>query len=253
MRYNLGRKLKKLSDIMFIVAVVTNSIFLFYYLTYSYVLIRKISYIVIFVFITFIAWVFSEGLYGIGEILIAQDEILRGQKKDTSIQKEYKDDLLVEEFKNKNTDLDEEIVEKSHTSDEGFLHKLKNNKKVFYTLVIVCVLALGGGIYSKVKYDYLHQYDGIWRLSGNLEGDYYYIEGNKVEFCTLKEDEDGIKVLYKSVYRGERRNNSVAFTSYSYDYTDYNKCKTKKIHKVISLNRISYGAFHVDGKCYLKG
>lgn len=249
MRYKLGRKLEKLSDIMFLVALVTNVLLLFDFLTYNYEIRKKIFYIVIFVFLSFIAWVFSEGLYAIGEILIAQDEIIRGQKRDTSIKKEYEDDLLVEEFRNKNTDLDEEVEEFS-TDNQGFLYKLKNNKKVFYTLVIVCVLALGGSIYSKVKYDYLHQYDGIWYLGSDLEGDSFYIDGNKVSLYIRRKNNERKPTMYQSVYEGERNKNYVTFTSCLYDYTDYDKYKTKKVHKVIYLKRISYNAFDVDGKCY---
>ena len=255
MRYKLGKELKTLSKIMFIAALVTNILLLLYFLYFNYILRIKIFYIVVSVLLSFIAWVLCKGLYAIGEILIAQDEILKEQKKTRITKTSYKDEdgLLIEDFRNKDTDLDE-LVEKTSTANKGFLYRLKNNKIIFYTLIIACVIALGGGIYSKVKYDIQHEYDGIWRLGGDLEGDSFYIDGNYVSFSIYRTDNNGKQTLYQDSYRGERHKNYVTFTSYLYDYdTDYNHYKTKKIHKVIYLKRISYGAFDVDGKCYWKG
>ena len=64
----------------------------------------------------------------------------------------------------------------------AFCHVFKKNKKVFVSLIVVCVVLLGGGIYAKVNYDINHAYDGIWNIEGDLEGNYFDIRGDDVAF-----------------------------------------------------------------------
>jgi hypothetical protein len=122
-------------------------------------------------------------------------------------------------------------------------------KKVFGSLIVVCVILLGGGIYAKVTYDHYHVYDGIWKIEGDLEGNYFDIRGDDVAFFETNRDEDR-KSSYKCVYVGSRTNNDVKFYCQTYDYESTNDYKSKEIDQTIHLNRINNDELEVNGKRY---
>ena len=131
----------------------------------------------------------------------------------------------------------------------AFCHAFKKNKKVFVSLIVVCVILLGGGIYAKVTYDHYHVYDGIWKIEGDLEGNYFDIRGDDVAFFETNRDEDR-KSSYKCVYVGSRTNNDVKFYCQTYDYESANDYKSKEIDQTIHRNRINNDELEVNGKRY---
>lgn len=123
------------------------------------------------------------------------------------------------------------------------------SKKVFVSLIFVCVILLGGGIYAKVTYDHYHVYDGIWKIEGDLEGNYFTIRGDEVKFYETNRDEER-KSSYKCVCVGSRTKNDVNFYCQTYDYESTYDYKSKEIDQTIHLNRINNVEFEVDGKRY---
>lgn len=159
MHYRLGRELKALSKIFTLIGILVNAFLLYFYLVNNYLLSRKIYYAVIFVFLMILVWIFGKSINGIGVMLTTQGKMLHEPK--------------IEEPEN----------EKSIKSTFlAFCHVFKKNKKVFVSLIVVCVVLLGGGIYAKVNYDINHAYDGIWNIEGDLEGNYFDIRGDDVAF-----------------------------------------------------------------------
>ena len=173
-----------------------------------------------------LVWVFGKVINGIGVILTTQGKMLHEPK--------------IEEPDN------EESIKSTFMA---FCHAFKKNKKAFGSLIVVCVLLLGGGIYAKVTYDHYHVYDGIWKIEGDLEGNYFDIRGDDVAFFETNRDEDR-KSSYKCVYVGSRTNNDVKFYCQTYDYESTNDYKSKEIDQTIHLNRINNVEFEVNGKRY---
>ena len=132
MHYRLGRELKALSKIFTLIGILVNAFLLYFYLGNNYLLSRKIYYAVIFVFLMILVWVFGKVINGIGVILTTQGKMLNEPK--------------LEEPE------DEESIKSTFMA---FCHAFKKNKKVFGSLIVVCVILLGGGIYAKVTYDHL--------------------------------------------------------------------------------------------------
>ena len=200
MHYRLGRELKALSKIFTLIGILVNAFLLYHYLGNNYLLSRKIYYAVIFVFLMILVWVFGKAINGIGVMLTTQGKMLHEPK--------------LEEPEN------EESIKSTFMA---FCHAFKKNKKVFVSLIVVCVLLLGGGIYAKVNYDINHVCDGIWKIEGDLEGNYF---------------------------AGSRTNNEVRFYCYTYDYTSTYDYKSKEIDQTIHLNRINNNELEVNGKRY---
>lgn len=173
-----------------------------------------------------LVWVFGKVINGIGVILTTQGKMLHEPK--------------LEELE------DEESIKSTFMA---FCHAFKKNKKVFVSLIVVCVILLGGGIYAKVNYDINHVYDGIWKIEGDLEGNYFDIRGDDVAFFETNRDEDR-KSSYKCVYVGSRTNNDVKFYCQTYDYESTNDYKSKEIDQPIHLNRINNDELEVNGKRY---
>ena len=132
----------------------------------------------------------------------------------------------------------------------AFCHVFKKNKKVFVSLIVVCVILLGGGIYAKVNYDINHAYDGIWNIEGDLEGNYFDIRGDDVAFFETNRGEEKRKSEYKCIYAGSRTNNDVNFYCQTYDYTSTYDYKSKEIEQTIHLNRTNNNELEVNGKRY---
>ena len=226
MHYRLGRELKALSKIFTLIGILVNAFLLYHYLGNNYLLSRKIYYAVIFVFLMILVWVFGKVINGIGLILTTQGKMLNEPK--------------LEEPE------DEESIKSTFLA---FCHAFKKNKKVLVSLIVVCVILLGGGIYAKVTYDHYHVYDGIWKIEGNLEGNYFTIRGDEVKFYETNRDEER-KSSYKCVYVGSRTKNDVNFYCQTYDYESTYDYKSKEIDQTIHLNRINNVEFEVDGKRY---
>lgn len=226
MHYRLGRELKALSKIFTLIGILVNAFLLYHYLGNNYLLSRKIYYAVIFVFFMILVWVFGKAINGIGVMLTTQGKMLHEPK--------------IEEPE------DEESIKSTFLA---FCHAFKKNKKVLVSLIVVCVILLGGGIYAKVTYDHYHVYDGIWKIEGNLEGNYFTIRGDEVKFYETNRDEER-KSSYKCVYVGSRTKNDVNFYCQTYDYESTYDYKSKEIDQTIHLNRINNVEFEVDGKRY---
>lgn len=226
MHYRLGRELKTLSKIFTLIGILVNAFLLYFYLGNNYLLSRKIYYAVIFVFLMILVWVFGKAINGIGVMLTTQGKMLNEPK--------------LEEPE------DEESIKSTFLA---FCYAFKKNKKVFVSLIVVCVILLGGGIYAKVTYDHYHVYDGIWKIEGNLEGNYFTIRGDEVKFYETNRDEER-KSSYKCVYVGSRTKNDVNFYCQTYDYESTYDYKSKEIDQTIHLNRINNVEFEVDGKRY---
>lgn len=226
MHYRLGRELKALSKIFTLIGILVNAFLLYFYLGNNYLLSRKIYYAVIFVFLMILVWVFGKVINGVGVILTTQGKMLHEPK--------------IEEPEN------EESIKSTFMA---FCHAFKKNKKVFVSLIVVCVILLGGGIYAKVTYDHYHVYDGIWKIEGDLKGNYFDIRGDDVAFFETNRDEDR-KSSYKCVYVGSRTNNDVKFYCQTYDYESTNDYKSKEINQTIHLNRINNDELEVNGKRY---
>lgn len=182
-----------------------NAFLLYFYLGNNYLLSRKIYYAVIFVFLMILVWVFGKAINGIGVMLTTQGKMLHEPK--------------IEEPEN------EESIKSTFMA---FCHAFKKNKKVFVSLIVVCVLLLGGGIYAKVNYDINHVYDGIWKIEGDLEGNYFDIRGDDVAFFETNRGEEKRESEYKCIYAGSRTNNEVRFYCYTYDYTSTYDYKSKR-------------------------
>lgn len=225
MHYRLGRELKALSKIFTLIGILVNAFLLYFYLGNNYLLSRKIYYAVIFVFLMILVWVFGKVINGIGVILTTQGKMLNEPK--------------LEEPE------DEESIKSTFMA---FCHAFKKNKKVFGSLIVECVILLGG-IYAKVTYDHYHVYDGIWKIEGDLEGNYFDIRGDDVAFFETNRDEDR-KSSYKCVYVGSRTKNDVNFYCQTYDYESTYDYKSKEIDQTIHFNRINNVEFEVDGKRY---
>lgn len=172
-------------------------------------------------------WVFGKVINGVGVMLTAQGKMLNEPK--------------LEEPE------DEDSIKSTFLA---FCHAFKKNKKAFGSLIVVCVILLGGGIYAKVNYDIQHAYDGLWYLEGNLEGDTFYIDGDEVYFYEINDYQNREVSFIKTEYKGELKKDKVEFYSCSYDYTSDDDYKTKKIDKTIYLTRLSNVEFKVDGKTY---
>ena len=226
MHYRLGRELKALSKIFTLIGILVNAFLLYHYLGNNYLLSRKIYYAVIFVFLMILVWVFGKAINGIGVMLTTQGKMLNEPK--------------LEEPE------DEESIKSTFLA---FCYAFKKNKKVFVSLIVVCVILLGGGIYAKVTYDHYHVYDGIWKIEGDLEGNYFTIRGDEVKFYETNRDEER-KSSYKCVYVGSRTKNDVNFYCQTYDYESTYDYKSKEIDQTIHLNRINNVEFEVDGKRY---
>ena len=229
MHYRLGRELKALSKIFTLIGILVNAFLLYFYLGHNYLLSRKIYYAVIFVFLMILTWVFGKAINGLGVMLTTQGKMLHEPK--------------LEEPE------DEDSIKSTFLA---FCHAFKKNKKVFVSLIIVCVILLGGGVYAKVNYDINHVYDGTWKIEGDLEGNYFTICGDDVEFFETNRDEERRKSEYKCTYVGSRTNNEVRFYCQTYDYTSTYDYKSKEIDQTIHLNRINNVEFEVDGKRYNK-
>lgn len=226
MHYRLGRELKALSKIFTLIGILVNAFLLYFYLGNNYLLSRKIYYAVIFVFLMILVWVFGKAINGIGVMLTTQGKMLNEPK--------------LEEPE------DEESIKSTFLA---FCYAFKKNKKVFVSLIVVCVILLGGGIYAKVTYHHYHVYDGIWKIEGDLEGNYFTIRGDEVKFYETNRDEER-KSSYKCVYVGSRTKNDVNFYCQTYDYESTYDYKSKEIDQTIHLNRINNVEFEVDGKRY---
>ena len=228
MHYRLGRELKALSKIFTLIGILVNAFLLYFYLGNNYLLSRKIYYAVIFVFLMILVWIFGKAINGIGVMLTTQGKMLHEPK--------------IEEPEN----------EKSIKSTFlAFCHVFKKNKKVFVSLIVVCVILLGGGIYAKVNYDINHAYDGIWNIEGDLEGNYFDIRGDDVAFFETNRGEEKRKSEYKCIYAGSRTNNDVNFYCQTYDYTSTYDYKSKEIEQTIHLNRTNNNELEVNGKKYV--
>ena len=226
MHYRLGRELKALSKIFTLVGILVNVFLLYHYLENEYFLRMKIYYTVVFIFLMILLWVFGKVINGVGVMLTTQGKMLHEPK--------------LEEPE------DEDSIKSTFLA---FCHAFKKNKKAFVSLIVVCVILLGGGIYAKVTYDHYHVYDGIWKIEGNLEGNYFDIRGDDVAFFETNRDEDR-KSSYKCVYVGSRTNNDVKFYCQTYDYESANDYKSKEIDQTIHLNRINNDELEVNGKRY---
>lgn len=226
MHYSLGRELKALSKIFTLIGILVNAFLLYYYLENEYFLRTKIFFTVVFVFLMILLWVFGRVINGVGVMLTTQGKMLHEPK--------------LEEPE------DEESIKSTFLA---FCHAFKKNKKAFASLIVVCVILLGGGIYAKVTYDHYHVYDGIWKIEGDLEGNYFDIRGDDVAFFETNRDEDR-KSSYKCVYVGSRTNNDVKFYCQTYDYESTNDYKSKEIDQTIHLNRINNDELEVNGKRY---
>lgn len=226
MHYRLGRELKALSKIFTLVGILVNVFLLYHYLENEYFLRMKIYYTVVFIFLMILLWVFGKVINGVGVMLTTQGKMLHEPK--------------LEEPE------DEDSIKSTFLA---FCHAFKKNKKAFASLIVVCVILLGGGIYAKVNYDIQHAYDGIWRIEGDLEGNYFDIRGDDVAFFETNRDEDR-KSSYKCVYVGSRTNNDVKFYCQTYDYESTNDYKSKEIDQTIHLNRINNDELEVNGKRY---
>lgn len=229
MHYRLGRELKALSKIFTLIGILVNAFLLYYYVGNECFLRRKIFFTVIFVFLMILLWVFGKAINGIGVMLTTQGKVLHEPK--------------LEEPEN------EESIKSTF---KAFCHAFKKNKIVFGSLILVCVILLGGGIYVKVNYDINHVYDGMWTIEGDLEGNYFDIRGDDVAFYETNRGEEKEKSEYKCIYVGSRTNNEVKFYCQTYDYTSTYDYKSKEIDQTIHLNRISNGKIEVDGKRYNK-
>ena len=227
MHYRLGRELKALSKIFTLIGILVNAFLLYSYVGNEYYLRRKIYYTVIFVFLMILLWVFGKVINGIGVMLTTQGKMLHEPK--------------LEEPE------DEESIKSTFMA---FCHAFKKNKIVFGSLILVCVILLGGGIYVKVNYDNNHVYDGMWTIEGDLEGNYFDIRGDDVAFYETNRGEEKEKSEYKCIYVGNRTNNEVRFYCQTYDYESTYDYKSKEIDQIIHLNRISNGKIEVDGKRY---
>lgn len=227
MHYRLGRELKALSKIFTLVGILVNVFLLYHYLENEYFLRMKIYYTVVFIFLMILLWVFGKLINGVGVMLTTQGKMLHEPK--------------LEEPE------DEDSIKSTFLA---FCHAFKKNKIAFVSLILVCVILLGGGIYVKVNYDIQHAYDGIWYLEGNLEGNYFDIRGDDVAFYETNRGEEKEKSEYKCIYVGSRTNNEVKFYCQTYDYTSTYDYKSKEIDQTIHLNRISNGKIEVDGKRY---
>ena len=120
MHYRLGRELKALSKIFTLIGILVNAFLLYHYLGNNYLLSRKIYYAVIFVFLMILVWVFGKVINGVGVILNTQGKMLHEPK--------------IEEPEN------EESIKSTFMA---FCHAFKKNKKVFVSLIVVCVILLG--------------------------------------------------------------------------------------------------------------
>ena len=227
MHYRLGRELKALSKIFTLIGILVNAFLLYHYLGNEYFLRMKIYYTVVFLFLMILVWVFGKAINGIGVMLTTQGKMLHEPK--------------IEEPE------DEESIKSTFLA---FCHAFKKNKIAFASLILVCVILLGGGIYVKVNYDFNHVYDGMWTIEGDLEGNYFDIRGDDVAFYETNRGEEKEKSEYKCIYVGSRTNNKVKFYCQTYDYTSTYDYKSKEIDQTIHLNRISNGKIEVDGKRY---
>lgn len=132
MHYRLGRELKALSKIFTLIGILVNAFLLYYYLENEYFLRTKIFFTVVFVFLMILLWVFGRVINGVGVMLTTQGKMLHEPKLEEP----------EDEYSIKSTFL-------------AFCHAFKKNKKAFASLIVVCVILLGGGIYAKVTYDSL--------------------------------------------------------------------------------------------------
>lgn len=174
-----------------------------------------------------LTWVFGKAINGIGVMLTTHGKMVHEPK--------------LEEPE------DEDSIKSTFLA---FCHAFKKNKKVFVSLIVVCVLLLDGGIYAKVNYDIQHEYDGIWKTEGNLEEPYFNIQGDDVVFYVYNKDEERKKTLYKSIYAGTLTKNEVRFYSCFYDYTSTYDYKSKEIDQTVHLNRINNDELEINGKRY---
>ena len=194
MHYRLGRELKALSKIFTLIGILVNAFLLYHYLENNYLLSRKIYYAVIFVFFMILVWVFGKVINGVGVILTTQGKMLHEPK--------------IEEPEN------EESIKSTFMA---FCHAFKKNKKVFVSLIVVCVLLLGGGIYAKVTYDHYHVYDGIWKIEGDLEGNYFDIRGDDVAFFETHIGEEKRKEIDQTIHLSRINNNELEVNGKRYN------------------------------------
>ena len=176
MHYRLGRELKALSKIFTLIGILVNAFLLYHYLENEYFLRMKIYYTVVFIFLMILLWVFGKVINGIGVMLTTQGKMLHEPK--------------IEEPE------DEESIKSTFLA---FCHAFKKNKIAFVSLILVCVILLGGGIYGKVNYDINHVYDGMWTIEGDLEGNYFDIRGDDVAFYETNRGEEKEKSEYKCI------------------------------------------------------
>lgn len=132
----------------------------------------------------------------------------------------------------------------------------KNLCKRFIIGVIVAVVILGGGIYATVRYNTVHQYDGVWALWNDKEYGYIEINGDNVTYYDdLIDQSDVYEDLYEEIYYGKRNGNKITYTKHksmpyhsyyeSYSADDYEVENDYK--KTVKFKKISNGKIEIDG------
>lgn len=143
-----------------------------------------------------------------------------------------------------------------------YFSMIKADKKLskrFIIGVIVAVVILGGGIYAKLRYDAVHQYDGIWALLDDKELGYIEINGEDVTYYEdLIDQSDVYEDLYEKIYYGKIDGNEITYTKYkrmpyhsyyeSYSADDYKVENDYK--KTVYFQKLSYGEIEIDDYYY---
>ena len=139
-----------------------------------------------------------------------------------------------------------------------YFSMIKADKKLskrFIIGVIVAVVIFGGGIYAKLRYDAVHQYDGIWALLDDKELGYIEINGEDVTYYEdLIDQSDVYEDLYEKIYYGKIDGNEITYTKYkrmpyhsyyeSYSADDYKVENDYK--KTVYFQKLSYGEIEID-------
>lgn len=140
-----------------------------------------------------------------------------------------------------------------------YFSMIKADKKLskrFIIGIIVALFILGGGIYAKLRYDAVHQYDGICALLDDKELGYIEINGDDVIYYDdMIDQSDVYEDLYEEIYYGKRDGDNITYTKYkrmpyhpyyeSYSADDYKVENDYK--KTVYSKKLSYGEIEIDG------
>lgn len=139
-----------------------------------------------------------------------------------------------------------------------YFNMIKADKKLYKRFiigVIVAVVILGCGIYVKVYYDAVHQYDGIWALWDDKGYGYIEINGDDVTYYDeLIDQSDVYEDLYEDIYYGKIDGKKITYTKhksmpyhpYYESYSADNYQVENDYKKTVKFKKLSNGEIEID-------